>query len=224
MTPNEDFFMHSMELVNINSEVKYSSLYLVEQINLFRSEEGNTTKVRHSDLLSKIEKRFESKIAQRKISLSEYKDSTNRALKKYELPFEYCLRILMDESEIVQDRCVEVMKTQQREIEKLSTPKTYKEALLALIHKEEEKEQLLLQVDNLSTALDSLVEWFSIIKVSTKNKIKESTFDWRQLKTKSKEMGYAIKKAASPRFEFQNLYHVNVFKACYPQFNYNLLD
>lgn len=104
------------------------------------------------------------------------------------------------------------------------TPKTYKEALLALIEKEEEKEQLLLQVDNLSTALDSLVEWVSIIKVATKNKIKETAFDWRQLKRKSKEMGYAIKRAESARFEYQNLYHVNIFKACYPQFNYNLLD
>jgi phage regulator Rha-like protein len=104
------------------------------------------------------------------------------------------------------------------------TPKTYKEALLALIQKEEEKEQLLLQVDNLSTALDSLVEWVSIIKVATKNKIKETVFDWRQLKRKSKEMGYAIKRAESARFEYQNLYHVNIFKACYPQFNYNLLD
>jgi phage regulator Rha-like protein len=104
------------------------------------------------------------------------------------------------------------------------TPKTYKEALLALIQKEEEKEQLLLQVDNLSTALDSLVEWVSIIKVATKNKIKETAFDWRQLKRKSKEMGYAIKRAESARFEYQNLYHVNIFKACYPQFNYNLLD
>lgn len=104
------------------------------------------------------------------------------------------------------------------------TPKTYKEALLALIQKEEEKEQLVLQVDNLSTALDSLVECVSIIKVATKNKIKETAFDWRQLKRKSKEMGYAIKKAESARFEFQNLYHVNVFKACYPQFNYNLLN
>jgi hypothetical protein len=213
-----------MELVNINSEVKYSSLYLVEQINLFRSEEGNITKVRHSDLLSKIEKRFESKINERKISLVEYNDKKGENRKMYELPFEYCLRILMDESEIVQDRCVEVMKTQQREIEKLSTPKTYKEALLALIQKEEEKEQLLLQVDNLSTALDSLVEWVSIIKVATKNKIKETVFDWRQLKRKSKEMGYAIKRAESARFEYQNLYHVNIFKACYPQFNYNLLD
>ncbi len=103
-------------------------------------------------------------------------------------------------------------------------PQTYKEALLALIQKEEEKEQLLLQVDNLSTALDSLVEWVSIIKVATKNRIKETAINWRLLKRKSEEMGYAIKKAQSPRFDFQNLYHVNVFRACYPQYNYEMLD
>jgi len=102
-------------------------------------------------------------------------------------------------------------------------PQTYKEALLELIAKEEEKEQLLLQVDNLSTALDSLVEWVSIVKSSQFNKVKESVFDWRILKKKSEEMGYSIKKAQSARYTYQNLYHVNVFKACYPQFRYDFL-
>jgi phage regulator Rha-like protein len=99
-----------------------------------------------------------------------------------------------------------------------------KELALMVVKAEEEKEQLLLQVDNLSTALDSLVEWVSIIKVATKNKIKETAINWRLLKRKSEEMGYAIKKAQSPRFDFQNLYHINVFRACYPQFNYEMLN
>ncbi len=35
-------------------------------------------------------------------------------------------------------------------------------------------------------------------------------------------MGYTIKKAESPRFGYQNLYNINVFRACYPEYNYNL--
>lgn len=106
---------------------------------------------------------------------------------------------------------------------KKQLPQTYKEALLALVAKEEEKEKLLLKVDNLSTALDSLVEWISIIKVSQFNKIHENNFNWPVLKKKSEQMGYEIKKGQSNRYDYQNLYHVNVFKACYPQFNYNFL-
>lgn len=91
---------------------------------------------------------------------------------------------------------------------------------------EEQKQKLLLEnkVENLSTALDSLSEWTSIIKVCQFNKVKESKFDWRKLKAKSLELGFEIKKAESRRFAYQNLYHVNVFKACYPQYNYSFLN
>lgn len=103
-----------------------------------------------------------------------------------------------------------------------SMPSTYKEALLALIAKEEEKERLALQVENLDTVLDSLLEWVSIIKVSRFNKVSEKMFDWHELKRVSIELGYPIKKAESPRYGYQNLYHINVFKRCYPQFRYDL--
>lgn len=103
-----------------------------------------------------------------------------------------------------------------------SLPSTYKEALIALVAAEEEKEKLALQVENLDTALDSLLEWVSIIKVSRHNKIKETAFDWRVLKQWSADMGYQIKKAESPRYGYQNLYHVNVFRKCYPMYRYDL--
>ena len=120
---------------------------MVEQINLFRSQEGNKKEVRHSDLLAKIEKRFSAKINERKISLVESPDSKGEMRKMYELPFEYCLRILMDESETVQDRCVEVMKEQQREIERLQKPKTQIEILLGSVQMLAEQEQRLSSVE-----------------------------------------------------------------------------
>jgi Rha family phage regulatory protein len=101
-------------------------------------------------------------------------------------------------------------------------PATYIDALKALVASEEAKEQALLQVGNLNTVLDNLLDWVSIIKVAKFNKVRENTFNWRALKAKSEELGFAIKKAESPRFDYQNLYHLTVFKACYPQFNYNI--
>lgn len=103
-----------------------------------------------------------------------------------------------------------------------SLPSTYKEALLALIAKEEEKERLALQVENLDTVLDCLLEWVSIIKISRHNKVSEKLFDWHKLKQASIDLGYQIKKAESPRFGYQNLYHIDVFRRCYPQYRYDL--
>lgn len=116
------------------------------------------------------------------------------------------------------DRIKELLTTGQTSL----APQTYKEALFALIAAEEEKERLCLQVDNLSTALDCLLEWVSIIKVAQHNKVSEKVFAWQKLKQTSLEMGFQIKKAQSPRFAFQNLYHINVFKRCYPQYDYNI--
>lgn len=109
-----------------------------------------------------------------------------------------------------------------QEINKPKLPSSLKEAYLALAQAEEEKEALLIQNENLNTVLDNLLEWISIIKVFKYNKVKESVFSWRKLKSKSDELGYKIKKAESPRFGFMNLYHVNAFRACYPQFDYNI--
>lgn len=108
------------------------------------------------------------------------------------------------------------------EINRPKLPSNLKEAYLALAQAEHEKENLLIQNENLNTVLDNLLEWVSIIKVCEHNKVKESMFEWRKLKSKSNELGYQIKRAESPRFGYMNLYHINAFRACYPQFDYNI--
>ncbi len=107
---------------------------------------------------------------------------------------------------------------------KAKEPQTKLEWIKFALEQEEQKLLLENKVENLSTALDSLSEWTSIIKVCQFNKVKESKFDWRKLKAKSLELGFEIKKAESRRFSYQNLYHVNVFKACYPQYKYDFLN
>ncbi len=117
--------------------------------------------------------------------------------------------------------CEKIAKDIQ-EINTTKLPSNLKEAYLALAQAEEEKELLLLQNENLNTVLDNLLDWVSIIKVCEHNKIKETNISWRKLKAKSNELGYQIKRAESPRFGYMNLYHINAFRACYPQFNYNI--
>jgi len=88
---------------------------------------------------------------------------------------------------------------------------------------EEQKivKQLANKAVNLETALDNLLDWISILKVAAHNKVSEKAFKWQLLKKQSHQMGYIIKKGASPRFGYQNLYHVDVFRTCYPEYDYN---
>ena len=45
------------ELMNTENTQKFTSVYLTEQINIFRKEEGKSD-LRHSDLIRKIELEF----------------------------------------------------------------------------------------------------------------------------------------------------------------------
>lgn len=72
-----------MELTN----GKFSSLYLVEQINVFREKEGDKNPLLHKDLIKKIEKEFEEEIGERKFSPTSYKDKSNRESKRRKSTF-----------------------------------------------------------------------------------------------------------------------------------------
>ncbi len=101
-------------------------------------------------------------------------------------------------------------------------PQTYLEALEQLVVTEKEKQQALLQVDNLKTVVDDMTDWASVIRVAKHNKVSEKCFSWRKLKPKSKELGYELKYVPCARYDYKVLYHLNVFRAVYPQYDYNL--
>jgi paraquat-inducible protein B len=154
--------------------------------------------------------------------------------KDFSLTLDFAKRLAMmtrtEKGEQARQYFIECEK-QLKEQNKRLLPAIYKAALIELVHQIEinEQQQLTIEkqadtIDNLATALDSLLEWVSIIKVAKHNNIREKEFNWRRLKAQSENMGFVIKKAASPRFGYQNLYHINVFKSCYPEYNYNLLD
>ena len=61
------------------------------------------------------------------------------------------------------------------------------------IEEQTEKKLLLNENNNLKTALDTLNDWASIIRVAKFNKKSEKLFSWKVLKSKSKELGFEIK-------------------------------
>jgi len=69
-----------------NSEEKFTSLFLVDEINKFREAEGNRAVLTHDNFLKKIEKEFKEEIRDQNILVSEYKDKKGEKRKMYELP------------------------------------------------------------------------------------------------------------------------------------------
>jgi phage antirepressor YoqD-like protein len=104
----------------------FTSVYLVEQINLFREQEGNRAVLNHPNFLKKIEKEFKEEIAEENIYfrliIKELETGSTRT-KVYELNYEQSLQILMSESKFVRKAVIEVLKRQQSEIESKNAPK-----------------------------------------------------------------------------------------------------
>jgi anti-repressor protein len=137
-----------------NSNDLHSSRYLVEQINIFRKEEGNRAELAHFTLLSKIESEFVDEIADKYILVSEYKDKSGKSNKMYELNYEQSLQILMSESKTVRKAVIEVLKTKN----KPQIPQTYAQALRLAADQqdviEQQQEQLQLQAPKVEFADD----------------------------------------------------------------------
>jgi prophage antirepressor-like protein len=109
-------------------------------------------------------------------------------------------------------------------------PSSYKEALLALIAKEEERERLekeaeLLRLQNddleeentrLSEITDELFGYSSILRIAIFNNVSEKLFDWRRLKAASRKINVDIKQAPCARYGTKNLYSHDAWKYCYP--------
>lgn len=181
---------------------------------------------RHSNVIRDIEEtinQMPDSQSQLNFELSEYKDSSGKSNPLYIMDRDgFALLVMGFTGEKAMKFKIEYIAAFNKMAEQLKPKElTTKEILLLALKAEEEKEKALLQVENLETALDNLLDWVSIIKVATHNNVNENNFNWRVLKKQSEKMGYAIKRAESGRFAYQNLYNVNVFKVCYPSYRYD---
>lgn len=145
----------------------------------------------------------------------------------YALVLDFAKRLSMmartENGEKVRDYFIECEK-QAKSLKSGKTELSRMELILLAMEAEKENIQLRQTNGNLRTALDSLNNWSSIIRVAKHNGVSENCFNWRRLKQASKKLGYEVKKAPSPRFDYQNLYHLNAFKMEYPSYDYNLPD
>lgn len=112
----------------------------------------------------------------------------------------------------------------------LTTPKTYIEALKALVASEEAKEQLRLQnsilenqvldleLDNERQAeiIDELFNYSSIVRIAKLNNISEKQFNWRRLKSTCEVLKLEILQAPDSKFGIRNLYPHEAWKIAYP--------
>lgn len=73
------------ELISKEQKDKITSLELVEQINIFREQEGNRKELQHNDLLKIIRDEFEDEIHEGKISQMFYdlKIGNGATIKEY---------------------------------------------------------------------------------------------------------------------------------------------
>ena len=104
-----------------------TSLELVEQINLFRKEEGKETELRHDTMLSIIRDEFEEEISLQKILESKYKNERGREYPMFELTIAQGKQVLLRESKFVRKRVVEWLE----HFEEANKPMTAGEILMA---------------------------------------------------------------------------------------------
>lgn len=93
-----------------------TSLELVEQINIFRKQEGNKTELGHNDLLKIIRDEFEEEISLGKISQSTYKNDRGREYPMFELTFNQARQVLVRESKFVRKRIMSYIEELEKQL------------------------------------------------------------------------------------------------------------
>ena len=103
----------------------------------------------------------------------------------------------------------------------LRTPRTYIQALEALLESEKEKERLQQEKNELQIELDESKEYFTVKRVAKINRISWKSLNWRKLKNISRAMEREIRKVFDANFETVNAYHIDVWMHEYPDLEYS---
>lgn len=111
----------------ITTKKTITSLELVEQINLFRKEEGKDVELQHKSMLAIIRDEFEEEIGQQKILPTSYKDQWNREQPMFELTIAQGKQVLLRESKFVRRHVVAWLER----FEEANKPMTAGEILMA---------------------------------------------------------------------------------------------
>ena len=176
----------------------------------------------HADVMRDIRKLQEQIGNESIFALVDYKDAKGESRPMYSLDKKQTLLLVSGYNALLRLKII----NRWEELESQANVSSYQiedpiERAKAWIKEHEEKRLLERKVENLSVAFNIESQWLSILKVSLHNKVNEKVFDWRLLKKESVRLGFEVKKMPSRRFQYQNIYHKDVFRGCYPQFDYN---
>lgn len=108
-----------------------TTLELVEQINLFRKEEGSRAELKHKTLLEIVRDEFEDEIGQQKILPSSYRNSQNKEQPMYILTLNQAKQVLMRESKFVRKAMIKYIEELENKL-KNNTPTITEEQKLVL--------------------------------------------------------------------------------------------
>ena len=97
---------------------RITSLELLDQINIFRKQEGNRAELQHYDLLKIIRDEFEEEINEGKISVVDYKDKKGELRPMYILTYNQAKQILVRESKFVRRAVIHYVERLEEELQK----------------------------------------------------------------------------------------------------------
>ena len=137
-----------------------TSLELVEQINLFRSEIEGKSEILHKNLLQIIRDEFQEEIGRAEISAQVSIRELNGGVKKedpyFELTLSQARQVLVRESRLVRKAVMAYL--DKLEETQFKLPMNYKDALRALVESEEEKERLQKELQEVCVEHDKLID------------------------------------------------------------------
>nr|DAL66114.1 MAG TPA_asm: KilAC domain protein [Caudoviricetes sp.] len=106
-----------LEIMGLNKD-RITSLELLDQINIFRKQEGNRAELQHKDLLKIIRNEFEEEINEGKISPVEYKDKKGELRPMYILTYNQAKQVLLRESKFVRRAVIHYVERLEEELQK----------------------------------------------------------------------------------------------------------
>lgn len=139
-------------LTNLEGKETITSLELVEQINIFRKQEGSKTELGHNDLLKIIRDEFEEEISLGKISQSTYTNERGREYPMFELTLSQAKQVLVRESKFVRKAVIQHIEKLE---EKLKNPYKSLSPQQMMILTLQEQEMLSGRIDILENKVDN---------------------------------------------------------------------
>ena len=141
-----------------------TSLELVEQINLFRKEEGKDVELQHKTMLAIIRDEFEEEIGQQKILPTSYKDQWNREQPMFELTITQGKQVLLRESKFVRRHVVAWLESLEQTIKPMTAGEILMAQAQGMIALEKAQQAQAKQIDLQNERLTKIES-----KITTKN-------------------------------------------------------